>query len=54
MSGPNYHTTKLFTVILLAIGRKKKQIQINTDTNKPVYLGLSIQVVSRILIMSLV
>ena len=54
MSEPNYHTTKLFTVILLAIGMKKTQIQINTDTNKPVYLGLSIQVVSRILIMSLV
>ena len=54
MSGPNYHTTKLFTVILLAIGRKEKQIQINADTNKPVYLGLSIQAVSRILIMILV
>ena len=54
MSGPNYHTTKLFTVILLAIGRKKKQVQINADTNKPVHLGLSIQAVSRILIMSLV
>ena len=38
MSEPDYHTTKLFTEILLAIEVKKTQITMN----KPVYLGLSI------------
>ena len=38
MSEPDYHTTKLFTEILLAIEVKKTKITMN----KPVYLGLSI------------
>ena len=33
---PNYHTTKLFTEILLAVEMRKNQIFMN----KPVYLGL--------------
>ena len=36
VSGPNYHTTKLFTENLLAIEMKKIQITMN----KPVYLDL--------------
>ena len=36
MSEPNYHSTKFFTEILLAIEMRKKQILMN----KPVYLSL--------------
>ena len=43
---PNYHTTKFFTGYLLAIQMKKTQILMN----KPVYLGLSIQELSEILL----
>ena len=38
MSEPNYHSTKFFTEILLAIEMRKKQILMN----KPVYLSLSV------------
>ena len=44
VSEPNYHTTKLFRENLLAIEMKKTQIYIN----KPVYLGLSILELSKI------
>ena len=42
-----YHTTKFFTEYLLAIEMKKKKMQILI--NKPVYLGLSILELSKIL-----
>ena len=42
---PNFHTTKFFTEHLLAIEMKTTEICIN----KPVYLGLSILELSRIL-----
>ena len=45
MSKPDYHTTKSFTEILLAIEMKKAEIPMN----KPVYLGLSILELSKIL-----
>ena len=45
MSEPNYHTTKFFTENLLAIEMKKTEILMN----KPVYLGLSILELSKIL-----
>ena len=45
VSEPNYHTIKFFTKHLLAIEMKKKQIFMN----KPVYLGLSILELSKIL-----
>ena len=45
VSEPNYHTTKFFTEHLLAIEMKKNR---NT-MNKPVYLGLSILELSKIL-----
>ena len=45
MSEPNYHTTKSFTENPLAIEMKKTQIFMN----KPVYLGLSILELSKIL-----
>ena len=41
----NYHTTKFFTEKLLAIGIKKTEIFMN----KPVYLGISILQLSKIL-----
>ena len=43
-SEPNYHITKFFTENLLAIEIKKTQITMN----KPVYLGLSILDLSKI------
>ena len=43
---PNYHTTKFFFEYLLAIQMKKTQILMN----KPAYLGLSIQELSKILL----
>ena len=46
VSEPNYHTTKFFTEHLLAIEIKKKT---ETLMNKPVYLGLSILELSKIL-----
>ena len=46
VSEPNYHTTKFFTENLLAIKMKKTEIRMN----KPVYLGLSILELSKILI----
>ena len=42
---PNYHTTKWFSEKLLAIEMKKTKIKMN----KPVYLGLSILEISKIL-----
>ena len=45
VSESNYHTTKFFTKNLLAIEMNKTQIYIN----KPVYLGLSILELSKIL-----
>ena len=45
VSEPNYYTTKFFTKHLLAIEMKKVDIIIN----KPVYLGLSVQELSKIL-----
>ena len=46
VSEPNYHTTKFFTKHLLAIEMKKKT---EVLMNKPVYLGLSILELSKIL-----
>ena len=43
-SEPNYHTTKFFTKNLLTIEMKKTEILMN----KPVYLGLSITELSKI------
>ena len=43
VSEPNYHTTKFFRENLLAIEMKKTQI----NMNKPVYLGLSILILSK-------
>ena len=45
VSEPNYHTTKFFTENLLVTEMKKMQIVMN----KPVYLGLSILELSKIL-----
>ena len=45
VSEPNYHTTKWFSEDLLAINIKKIKVKMN----KPVYLGLSILGVSKIL-----
>ena len=45
VSDANYHTAKFFTELLLAIEMKKAQILMN----KPVYLGLSIPELSKIL-----
>ena len=44
VSEPNYYATKFFTEKLLAIKMKKKMLM-----NKPVYLGLSILELSKIL-----
>ena len=43
VSEPNYHTTKFFTEILLAIEMKKKKKKKKTEIliNKPVHLRLS-------------
>ena len=45
VSEPNFHTTKFFTEIVLAIQTKKAEIL----KNKPVYLELSILELSKIL-----
>ena len=45
LSEPNYRTTKFFTENLLAIEMKKSEMLMN----KPVYLGFSILVLSKIL-----
>ena len=45
VSQPNYHTTKFLTKKLLAVERKKTEILLN----KPVYLGLPILELSKIL-----
>ena len=45
VSEPNYHTTKFFTENFLAIEMRKTKILMN----KPVYLGLSILQLSKIL-----
>ena len=46
VSEPNYHNTKFFTEHLLAIEMRKTQILMN----KPIYLGLSILDLSKIVI----
>ena len=46
VSEPNYHTTKWFSENLLAIEMKKTKVKMN----KPIYLGLSILEISKILI----
>ena len=43
---PNYHTTKWFSKNLLAIEMKKAKVKMNM----PIYLGLSILEISKILI----
>ena len=45
VSEPNYHTTKRFSENLLAIEMKKTKVKMN----KPVYLGMSILDISKIL-----
>ena len=45
VSEPNYHTTKWFSEKLLAIEMKKTKVKMN----KPVYLGLPILEISKIL-----
>ena len=45
VSEPNYHTTKWFSENLLAIEMKKTKVKMN----KPIYLGLSILEISKIL-----
>ena len=45
VSEPNYHTTKWFSEKLLAIELKKTKVKMNT----PIYLGLSILEISKIL-----
>ena len=45
VSEPNYHTTKLFPEKLLAVETKKTKVKMN----KPVYLGVSILEISKIL-----
>ena len=45
VSEPNYRTTKWFSENLLATEMKKKQVKMN----KPIYLGLSILEISKIL-----
>ena len=45
VSEPNYHTTNFYTEMLLAIEMKKTEILVN----KPVFLGLSILALSKIL-----
>ena len=46
MSEPNYHSTKFFTENFFAIEIRKTQIFMN----KPVYLGLSILELSKIVL----
>ena len=46
VSEPNYHTIKCFSENLLAIEMKKTKVKMN----KPIYLGLSILEISKILI----
>ena len=45
VSEPNYYTTKWFSENLLAIEMKKTKVKMN----KPIYLGLSILEISKIL-----
>ena len=45
VSEPNYHTTKWFSENLLVIEMKKTKVKMN----KPIYLGLSILEISKIL-----
>ena len=45
VSGPNYHTTKHFSENLLAIEMKKTKVKMN----KPVYLGMSMLDISKML-----
>ena len=50
VSEPNYHTTKFFTEHPLAIEIKKIKNKTEIFVNKPVFLGFSILVLSKILI----
>ena len=47
VSEPNYHTTKRFSKKLLAIEMKKKKTKVKM--NKPIYLGMSILDISKML-----
>ena len=49
VSGPNYHTTKIFSKDQLAIEMRRTWIVMN----KPVYLGLSIVQISKIVMYEL-
>ena len=49
VSEPNHHTTKWFSGNLLAIEMKKIKVRMN----KPIYLGLSILEISKILMYEL-
>ena len=53
VSEPNYHTRKFFTENLLAIEMKKWNKNPEIIMNKPVYLGLSILELSKILMYEL-
>ena len=46
VSEPNYHTTKYFSENLMAIERKTTKVKMN----RPIYLGISILNISKILI----
>ena len=46
VSKPNYHTTKYFSEILMAIEMKKIKVKVN----KPIYLGMSILDISKTVI----
>ena len=50
VSEPNYHSTQIFSENLLAIEMEKTQIFMN----KPVYLGLSISELSKIVMYVLI
>ena len=49
VSQPNYHTTKQFSEKLLAIEMKNTKVKMN----RPIYLGMSILDISKILIYEL-
>ena len=48
VSEPNYHTTKRFSKDLVAVEMKKTEIKMN----KPIYLGLAILDISKLLFMN--
>ena len=48
LSEPNYHTTRRFSENVFAIEMKKSKVKLN----KPVYLGMSIQILAKRLCMN--